>query len=112
MGEMDHKHTPLRSTGRVQGLDAMAKEVFQCFLEDLHAEGLIRMGKGLTFSDRLQIATVTPASEGGEEMGTPTQLDIPSKEKTFPPLKNLPEIQAICPWLKTGYRSWGIAYNY
>jgi len=102
MGEMDHKHNPLRSTGRRKGLDAMAKEVFQSFLEDLFAEGLIRMDNGLTFSDRLQISTVTPAAEGGEEMGTPSMLDVPSNEKTFFPLKNLPEIQAVCPWLKTG----------
>jgi hypothetical protein len=102
MGEMDHKHSALRSTGRVKGLDAMAKEVFQSFLEDLSAEGLIQMQKGLAFSDRLQISTVTPAAEGGEEEGTPGKLDIPSHEKTFFPLKNLPEIQAVCPWLKVG----------
>ncbi len=100
MGEMDHKHNPLRSTGRMKGLDAMAKEVFQSFLEDLFAEGLIQMDKGLTFSDRLQISTITPAAEGGEEVGTPSKLDVPSNEKTFIPLKNLPEIQAVCPWLK------------
>ncbi|HYB21461.1 MAG TPA: hypothetical protein VEH09_11040, partial [Thermodesulfobacteriota bacterium] len=99
LGEMDHKHSPLRSTGRVKGLDAMAKEVFQSFLEDLFAEGLIRVDKGLTFSDRLQISTVTPAAEGGEETGTPGKLDLPSNEKTFFPLRKLPEIQAVCPWL-------------
>lgn len=101
LGEMDHKHSPLRSTGRVKGLDAMAKEVFQSFLEDLSAEGLIQMEKGLSFSERLQISTVTPAAEGGEEMGTPSRLNLPSGEKTFLPLKNLPAIQAVCPWLKT-----------
>jgi hypothetical protein len=102
LGEMDHKHSPLRSTGRVKGLDATAKEVFQSFLEDLSAEGLIRMENGLSFSERLQISTVTPAAEGGEEMGTPSRLNLPSSEKTFLPLKNLPAIQAVCPWLKTG----------
>jgi hypothetical protein len=102
MGEMDHKHSALRSTGRVKGLDAMAKEVFQSFLEDLAAEGLIRMDKGLSFSERLQISTITPAIEGGEEGGTPSKLDLSSSEKTFFPLKNLPEVQAVCPWLKTG----------
>ena len=102
LGEMDHKHSPLRSTGRVKGLDAMAKEVFQSFLEDLYAEGLIRMEKGLSFSERLQISTVTPAAEGGEEVGTPSRLNIPSGEKTFLPLKNLPAIQAVCPWIKSG----------
>jgi hypothetical protein len=100
VGEMDHKHSALRSTGRMKGLDAMAKEVFHSFLEDLSAEGLIRMEKGLAFSDRLQISTITPAAEGGEEMGTPGKLDLASKEKTFFPLKNLPEIQAVCPWIK------------
>jgi hypothetical protein len=102
MGEMDHKHSALRSTARVKGLDAMAKEVFQSFLEDLMAEGLIRMDKGLCFSNRLQVSTVTPAAEGGEEMGTPSRLNLPSNEKTFFPLKDLPEIQARCPWLKAG----------
>ena len=102
MGEMDHKHSALRSTGRVKGLDAMAKEVFQSFLEDLVEEGLIRMDKGLSFSERLQISTITPATEGGEEGGTPGKLDVSLSEKTFFPLKNLPEIQAVCPWLKTG----------
>jgi hypothetical protein len=102
LGEMDHKHSPLRSTARVKGLDAMAKEVFQSFLEDLSAEGLIRMENGLSFSERLQISTVTPAAGGGEEMGTPSKLNLPSGEKTFLPLKNLPAIQAVCPWLKTG----------
>ncbi len=84
----------------MKGLDAMAKEVFQSFLEDLAAEGLLRLEKGLFFSDRLQISTVTPAGEGGEEIGTPARLDIPSREKTFFPLKEFPEIQAVCPWLK------------
>jgi hypothetical protein len=77
----------------------MAKEVFQSFLEDLAEEGLFRMDKGLNFSDRLQISTVTPTAGGGEEYGTPSKLDIPSREKTFSPLKHLPEIRAICPWL-------------
>jgi hypothetical protein len=102
MGEMDHKHSALRSTARVKGLDAMAKEVFQSFLEDLKEEGLIRMDKGLCFSNRLQVSTVTPAAEGGEEMGTPGRLNLPSNEKTFFPLKDLPEIQARCPWLRAG----------
>jgi hypothetical protein len=100
MGEMDHKHSALRSTGKVKGLDAMAKEVFQAFLEDLAEEGLVRLDQGLIFSDRLQISTVTPHAGGGEEIGTPSKLDIPSHEKTFSPLKNLPEIKALCPWLK------------
>jgi len=99
MGEMDHKHNPLRSTGKVKGLDAMAKEVFQAFLEDLSQEGLIEMEKGLVFSDRLQISTVIQTAGGGEEIGTPSKLDIPSREKIFSPLKYLPEIKAICPWL-------------
>jgi hypothetical protein len=99
MGEMDHKHSALRSAGKVKGLDAMAKEVFQAFLEDLAEEGLVRMDKELTFSDRLQIARVTPTGGGGEETGAPTTLDIPSQEKTFPPLRYLSEIKAICPWL-------------
>jgi hypothetical protein len=98
-GEMDHKHSPLRSTAKVKGLDAMAKEVFQTFLEDLYTEGLIGLGKGLTFSDRLQISTVTPSSWGGEELGTPGKLDFPSREKTFSPLKDLSEIQTACPWI-------------
>lgn len=99
MGEMDHKHSALRSTGKVKGLDAMAKEVFQTLLEDLVGEGLIRMGEEMSFSDRLQISTVTPISGGGEEMGTPVRLDLPSREKTFSPLKELSEVQAACPWL-------------
>ena len=99
MGEMDHKHSPLRSSKKVKGLDAMAKEVFQAFLEDLVEEGLVRLDKGLKFSDRLQISVVTPGPDGGEEMGTPIRLDIPSHEKTFAPLKSLPAIQAVCPWI-------------
>jgi len=101
MGEMDHKHTPLCSSGKTKGLDAMAKEVFQAFLEDLVDEGLVRMNQGLAFSDRLQISTVTPTAGGGEEIGTPTKLDIASREKTFSPLKSLPEIRARCPWLES-----------
>jgi len=100
MGEMDHKHSTLRSTGKAKGLDAMAKEVFQTFLEDLAEEGLFRMEKTLAFSDRLQISTVAP-NGGGEESGTPSKLDIPSREKTFSPLKSLMEIRTICPWIKT-----------
>jgi len=99
MGEMDHKHNALRSTGKVKGLDAMAKEVFQTFLEDLCAEGLVKLGEGVSFSDRLQISTVTPITGGGEETGTPGKLDLPSREKTFYPLKELPEVQAACPWI-------------
>jgi hypothetical protein len=99
MGEMDHKHNALRSTGKVKGLDAMAKEVFQAFLEDLSEEGLIKMGGELSFSDRLRISTLAPITCGGEEIGTPGKLDLPSREKTFSPLKELPEIQSACPWL-------------
>ncbi len=102
MGEMDHKHSALTSTGRRKGLDAMAKEVFQSFLEDLAAEGLIRMENGLVFSNRLQVSTVVAADEGGEEIGTPSKLDLPSFEKTFSPLKDLAEIQAVCPWIENG----------
>ena len=105
MGEMDHKHSALRSTEKVKGLDAMAKEVFQAFLEDLSAEKLVHLGKGLNFSSRLQISTVTPTAGGGEEIGTPSKLDIPSQEKTFSPLKHLPEIKAVCPWLQERVRS-------
>ena len=99
LGEMDHKHSPLRSTARVKGLDAMAKEVFLSFLEDLSTEGLIRVENGLSFSERLQISTVTPITGGGEEIGTPVKLDLPSREKTFSPLKELREIQTACPWI-------------
>jgi len=59
----------------------------------------MQMGKGLSFSERLQISTVTPGSWGGEELGTPGKLDFPSREKTFSPLKDLPEIQTACPWI-------------
>ncbi|MDI6755305.1 MAG: hypothetical protein QME78_13040 [Thermodesulfobacteriota bacterium] len=100
MGEMDHKHSPLRSTGKVKGLDAMAKEIFQAFLEDLVEEGMVRLDRGLNYSDRLQISTVIPPPGGGEETGTPSKLDIPSFEKTFFPLKHLPEIRAMCPWIR------------
>ena len=101
MGEMDHKHNALRSTGKTKGLDAMAKEVFQTFLEDLSEEGLVKMGKGISFSNRLQISTVTPITLGGEEIGTPGKLDLPSREKTFSPLKELPEVQNACPWINS-----------
>jgi hypothetical protein len=99
MGEMDHKHNALQTTAKVKGLDAMAKEVFQTFLEDLREEGLMEFGRGLDFSERLQISTVTPIACGGEEIGTPSKLDMPSHEKTFYPLKDLPEVQAACPWI-------------
>jgi hypothetical protein len=79
----------------------MAKEVFQTLLEDLCAEGLLQMREGLSFSDRLQISTVTPTTLGGEEIGTPGKLDLPSREKTFTPLKELPEVQAACSWIKS-----------
>jgi len=42
---------------------------------------------------------VTPITGGGEETGTPGKLDLPSREKTFYPLKELPEVQAACPWI-------------
>jgi len=100
MGEMDHKHSPLRSTGKAKGLDAMAKEVFQTFLEDLAEEGLFHLKEGLNFSNRLQISTVTPNGGGGEEIGTPAKLDLSIHEKTYSPLKSLPEIKAVCPWVR------------
>ncbi len=100
MGEMDHKHSPLCSTGKAKGLDAMAKEVFQAFLEDLGEEGLVQLNKGLHFSQRLQVSIVVSRAENGEEVGTPYKLDISSHEKTFSPLKHLPEIKDACRWLK------------
>jgi len=99
VGEMGHKHKALRSTGKGKGLDAMAKEVLQTFLEDLSEEELVRMEGGLSFSDRLQISTVTPITCGGEEIGNPVKLDLPSREKAFSSLKDVPEIQAACPWI-------------
>jgi len=59
------------------------------------------MGGELSFSDRLRISTVTPITCGGEETGTPGKLDLPSREKTFSPLKELPEVQAACPWISS-----------
>jgi hypothetical protein len=44
---------------------------------------------------------VTPTTCGGEEIGTPGKLDLPSREKTFSPLKELPEVQAACPWIRS-----------
>lgn len=99
MGEMDHRHSPLRSTRHGTGLDGMAKEVFQTFLEDLAEEGLIRLDQGLRFSDRFRLALMESKNEENEEKKSPVYLDFPSAEKTFPPLKNLPAIQAACHWL-------------
>ncbi len=99
VGEMDHKHSPLRSTARAKGLDAMAKEVFQTFLEDLSAEGLIRLGRNVSFSDRLKISTVASSGGNGGEGGIPSKLNMPSREKTFSALKDLPEIRKVCPWI-------------
>jgi hypothetical protein len=66
----------------------------------LGEEGLVQLNKGLNFSERLQVSTVTSRAEDGEELGTPYKLDISSHEKTFSPLKHLPEIKALCPWLQ------------
>ena len=75
-------------TAKVRGLDAMAKEVFQTFLEDLSAEGLLKMEKGLSFSDRLQISTVTPILGRGRNRDPgKARLSLPRKNffpsKTF-----------------------------
>ncbi len=100
VGEMDHKHNPLHSWGKVKGLDAMAKEVFQTFLEDLAAEGLINLEKGLQFSDRLFVPAIDLNNEGGRDLGIVHNLELPAHELTFAPLKDLPEIRQICSWLK------------
>lgn len=100
VGEMDHKHNPLRSFGKTKGLDAMAKEVFQTFLEDLTAAGLISLKKGLQFSTRLPISIIEPPSENGHGGERIKRLELISHESTFTPLKNLPEIKRLCPWLK------------
>lgn len=99
LGAMDHHHRPLRSTRERKALDAMAKEVFQTFLEQLHEEGLIQFDRGLRFSDRFRLAQVITESRENEKWETAWQLDFHSAEKTFAPLKSLPEIQAACPWL-------------
>jgi hypothetical protein len=100
MGEMDHKHSALRSTGKVKGLDAMAKEVFHAFLEDLAEEGLVRMERGLSFSDRLQISTVTPTAGAGKKLGHPANWTWPRKKKLFLPSNTFQKSRASVPgWL-------------
>jgi len=100
IGEMDHKHNPLRTVGKVKGLDAMAKEVFHTFLEDLSAEGLINLEKGLQFSDRLPISAIDSINEGSRDLGEVHNQELLAHELTFTPLKNLPEIRRLCSWLK------------
>jgi hypothetical protein len=97
VGEMDHQHKPLRSSRVRKGLDAMAKEVFQTFLENLVRRDWLRLNPPLRFSDRLRLTIMDHPGEGGNE--SVIHLEWPSGEKTLPPLKTLPEVRASCPWL-------------
>lgn len=100
MGEMDHKHAPLYSTNKIKGLDAMAKEVFQTFLETLAEEGLLSLNKELKFSDHLPVSVFNPFYEReGEGFAIFDNWHLSVHELTFAPLKDLPQIKSACPWI-------------
>lgn len=90
LGQMDHRHAPLTSTPRKRGLDQMAGNVFQTLDECLREAGILTWQSDMNQEPRL----IIPVPPRRVEQ-PPDWLQVPLTEATLPPLRALPEIQAV-----------------
>jgi len=87
VGDMDHRHAPLKSTRTQRGLDHMAGNVFHTIFEALEQAGVLSWSPGGPSPRRLLIPTPGAEPDGGLDW-----LDLPVGELTLAPLRCLPEI--------------------
>lgn len=90
VGQMDHRHAPLVSSGSLPGLDQMAGNVFLTLFEALRCNGLLSWSQTVAGSPHLTIPTM-----GSGPAASPEWLQVALGEHTFPPLGDLPEIAAV-----------------
>ncbi len=88
VGRMDHRHAPVTSTRTRRGLDQMAGNIFHCLVAFLQEAGLVSWGSPAAVPD-FRI----PLPPRGELV--PDWLTVSVGERTFPPLRSLPEIRAL-----------------
>jgi hypothetical protein len=88
VGQMDHRHSPLTSTLRRNGLDQMAGNVFHTLLE-----GLAKAGIGPGFPENFAPELSIPLHEPGkaEKLGW---LQVTLGDLSLPPLSAYPEVRA------------------
>ncbi len=90
VGQMDHRHAPLRSDRRRAGLDQMAATVFHTLWEVLVQAGVLTWHQPTPAPGplHLPLPAKTPS-------GPPQWLTVAVGEETLPPLRTLPAIAAI-----------------
>lgn len=90
LGQMDHRHAPLNSTAQKRGLDQMAGNVFHTMVEVLREAGI------LTWQPDLPPEPVLNIPVPRQQLGQPPDwLQVPMADVALPPLRTLPEIQAL-----------------
>ncbi|MGQ9921678.1 MAG: hypothetical protein ACUVRZ_10170 [Desulfobacca sp.] len=89
VGQMDHRHAPLRSDRWRAGLDQMAATVCHTLLEVLGQAGVLTWTAPTPTTGPLHIPLPTRAPAQ-----PPAWLTVPVGEATLPPLRSLPEIAA------------------
>jgi len=89
VGQMDHRHAPLRSDRRRAGLDQMAATVFHTLFEVLVQAGVLTWTAPTATAGPLHIPL-----PGSGPARPPQWLTVPVGEPTLPPLCSLPEIAA------------------
>ncbi|MCL4503237.1 MAG: hypothetical protein M1438_15505, partial [Deltaproteobacteria bacterium] len=87
VGQMDHRHSPLTSTARRNGLDQMAGNVFHTLLE-----GLAKAGLGPGFPENFAPELTIPLHEQGQAERL-RWLQVPLGDVNLPPLSACPEVR-------------------
>jgi hypothetical protein len=90
VGHMDHRHAPLISSRRRQGLDQMAANIFHTLMETLRESGLLKWQvPPLTRPVmRLPLRNANPSE-------LPAWLETVIGEATLPPLRTCAEVQQV-----------------
>ncbi len=86
VGQMDHRHAPLRSDRRRAGLDQMAATVFHTLWE------VLVQAEVLTWKTPTPTGPLHIPLPGGGTSRPVRWLSVPVGEETLPPLRTLPEI--------------------
>jgi hypothetical protein len=92
VGQMDHRHAPLRSDGRRAGLDQMAAALCQTLWDTLSQTGVLEWTGTPTLPGPLRLPLA-----GRRGAPTPSWLTVPLVEATLPPLRTLPPFRELCP---------------
>ncbi len=100
VGQMDHRHAPLRSDGRRAGLDQMAAALCQTVWEVLSQTGVMRWSEPPALPGPLRLPLISRRSASG-----PSWLTVPLVEETLPPLRTLLQYRQLYPGSEGGETS-------